>query len=127
MVGLMLPPVFQTLKASSDVRSFVGPGTPRIYRHGEAPQDIRNAGPYVSWFLVVGAPDLNLSDTPPSDRHTVQIDCWHPEDKGVELMARAVRDAVEQVAHVTAINSDQRDPETQLFRISLQADFIEIR
>lgn len=125
----MLPPVFQTLKASSDVRAFVGPsGTPRIYRHGEAPQDIGKSGPYISWFLVVGAPDLNLSDTPPSDRNTVQVDCWHPEDKGIELMARAARDAIEQAGHcVTQITSDQRDPETQLFRMSLQADFLQIR
>jgi hypothetical protein len=123
----MLPPVFQTLKASSEVRAFVGPGSPRIYRHGEAPQDMRTLGPYITWFLVAGVPDNNLSDTPPSDRLTTQIDCWHAEDKGIELMARAVRDAVEPVAHVTAINSDTRDPETQLFRISLQVDFIQIR
>ncbi len=78
----------------------------------------------MTWFLVVGVPDNNLSDTPPSDRATVQIDCWHTTDRGIEDMAIAVRDAIEPFCHVTAINVDTRERETKLFRMSFQADWI---
>ena len=90
---MILPPVFQTLKASAEVKAIVGTNPPRIYRHGSAPQYTDR--PYISWFLVSGIPENNLSDPPPADRSTVQIDAWHPEDAGVELLAHAIREAVE--------------------------------
>lgn len=117
----MLPPVFQLLKASADVKAIVGTNPPRVYRHGAAPQDVSR--PYVTWFLVAGIPENNLSDPPPVDRDTVQIDCWHKDDAGVVLLARAVRDAIEPVAYMTAVVIDTKDQETQMYRMALQFDF----
>lgn len=116
----MLPAVFQALKASSAVKAIVGTNPPRVYRHGQAPQDTDK--PYVTWFLVAGVPENNLSDPPPVDRASVQVDCWHQTDSGVEALATAVRDALELVGVVTNYIVDQREPETKLFRMSLQAD-----
>lgn len=117
----MLPPVFTTLKASQMVKDIVGTNPPRVYRHGSAPQD--TSRPYITWFVVSGVPENNLSDPPPTDRVTVEIDCWHQTDAGIELLAGAVRDAVEPIAHMTAVVVDMREPETQLFRIGMQFDW----
>lgn len=120
----MLPPVFVTLKASSAVRAIVGTSPARIYRHGNAPQDV--AKPYITW-TAFGAPENQLSGTPTTDKYTVQVDCWHQTDKGVEDMADAVRDAIEPVAHMTAIRDEPREPETKLYRVSLDFDWFNDR
>lgn len=117
----MFPPVFQTLKASTDVKNIVGTNPPRIYRHGNAPQD--TAKPYCTWFVVTGTPENHLSGLPPVDRVEVQIDAWHQTDAGVELLAKAVRDAVEPYAHMVGIVSDLREIETKLFRVSMTVDW----
>lgn len=117
----MLPPVFTTLKASSAVKAIVGTNPPRIYRHGSAPQD--TSKPYIVWFLVTGTPENHLSGTPPVDRMTVQVDCYHQTDAGIELMAEAVRDAIEPYAHMTAIPVNEREPETLLYRMAMEFDW----
>lgn len=120
----MLPAIFQTLKASTDVKAIVGTNPPRVYRFQDAPQREPDARPqaYVTWFLVTGTPENNLSDPPPVDRDTVQIDCWHPTDSGCETLARAVRSAMELICHTTGIVINLRDPDTKLYRIGMEFD-----
>jgi hypothetical protein len=113
----MLPNIFIVLTSWPAVFSIVAK---RVFRHGDAPQDTTK--PYVTWFLVTGSPENNLSDPPPTDRMTVQVDCWHQTDPGVESLAEAVRDALETAGHVTGIIVNERDAETRLFRIAFQAD-----
>lgn len=118
----MLPPVFQTLKASAAVKNIVGQNPPRIYRHGAAPQGVDK--PYITWSVVGAAPANNLTSTPPIDAYTVQVDCWHQTDAGIETLAEAVRDAIEPVAHMTGIPVNQRElSDTKLYRIALQFDW----
>jgi hypothetical protein len=122
----MLPPVFQTLKASAAVKAIVGTNPPRIYRHGSAPQrpdGLPLEQPYITWFLVVGVPENTLSELPATDRATVQVDCWHQTDAGIEALALAARDAIEPYAVMTGIPVDGREPETRLYRMSLQFDW----
>lgn len=116
----MLPPVFATLKASATVKNMVGTNPPRIYRHGEAPQNVTD--PYITWFATP-TPENTLSETPKVDRVGVQVDCWHRTDAGVEQLAVAARDAIEPHAHMTATVIDHREPETRLYRISMQFDW----
>ncbi len=119
----MLPPVFQLLKASSNVRAIVGTNPPRIWRHGAVPESvptpIRDA--YVVW-LVILTPENQISGTPTADRATVQLDCFHPTDAGVVDLATAVRDALEPHGHMTSTPFDGKEPESKLFRMSLQFD-----
>ena len=117
----MFPPVFQVLKADAAVTEIVGSAPPRIYRHGSAPQDTTR--PYITWFVVSGIPENNLSDPPPVDRDTVQVDAWHQTDAGVVTLAKAIRAAIEPVACMTGMNVDLREPETKLFRVALTFDF----
>lgn len=121
----MFPPVFQWLKASDDVKNIVGTNPPRIYRHGAAPQASDGKPmpqPYITWFVVTDAPENNLSDPVPVDRYGVQVDCWHQTDAGIELLAGAVRDAMEPYCVMTGTIANLREPETRLFRIGFTFD-----
>lgn len=117
----MLPKVFPVLKTPA-VLAIVG-GTPvRIFRHGDAPQD--SAKPYVTWFEVIGQPYDQISGLPCGDFDSVQIDCWSMDDTQVETLAAAVRDAIDAAGFSNRLVINHRDPDTKLYRIGLQADFI---
>ena len=116
----MIPPLYAALAAAPAVTAIVG-SPPRAYRHGSAPQDTTR--PYITWFLLAGVPENELSDVPGIDRCTLQVDCWHQTDAGIEALAVAVRDAVEPLAHCTAVPINTREAETKLYRIALQFDW----
>jgi hypothetical protein len=117
----MMPPIFATLRASGAVVAIVGSNPARIYRHGVVQQG--TPAPYIAWSVIGSAPENNLSDPPPADRIAVQVDCYHTTDQGVVDLATAVRDAIEQYAHMTGTVVDERERETNLYRMSLQFDY----
>jgi len=114
----MLPPIYSILSSDSSVSTLVGD---RIYPHGDAPEGVFK--PYVTWFLVSGLPENELDDTPSVDRCSAQIDCWSDTSSGVVDLAMAVRDAIEQHAHVISVPINGREPETMLYRIAIQIDY----
>ena len=118
----MLPPVYALLTADAPTTALVGT---RIYRHGTAPQNV--VAPYVTWFLVSGTPENELTALPRVDRLEVQVDCWSNNtgtgDAQVEALATAVRDALEPVAHMTGIIANEQDFETRRYRLGLQFTF----
>lgn len=117
----MLPPVYNTLRASSAVVVALGN---RIYRHGRAPQG--ETEPYCTWFLVNGTPENHLSGLPPIDRMTIQVDLWsraRDGDKLIERIAIDVRNAIEPFAHMTGQPIDERESATNLWRLALQFDW----
>lgn len=122
----MLPRVSALLLNDPTVASIV---SKRIYRFGEAPQRVQ--APYVTWFLVSGIPENNLSDLPPIDRYEVQIDCWSDNtgagDPDVEVLAMAVRDALEPLHDMSAISATDRDEQTKRYRVSMQFTWWEHR
>jgi hypothetical protein len=116
----MLPPIYSILTDSAAVTTIIGANPTRAYRHRSAVQDTTR--PYVTWALAGGIPENELSAAPVVDRMSVDIDCWHLSDEGVEQLAAAVRDAVEASGHVTGISPNLREAETKLYRITIQAD-----
>ena len=118
----MLPPVYALLTADATVTTLVGT---RIYRHGTAPQNVQ--APYVTWFLVSGVPENELSSLPRVDRMEVQIDCWSNNtgtgDAQVEALATAVRDALEPTVHMTGVIANEQDFETRRYRLGMQFTF----
>lgn len=121
----MFPPVFQWLKASTDVKNIVGTNPPRIWRHGSAPQTTDGkpaSSPYITWLIAAAEPANNLSDPVPVDRYSAQVDCWHQTDAGIETLATAVRDALEPHCVMTGVIANLREPETRLYRIGLSFD-----
>ena len=118
----MLQNVYQTLRDNATVVSTVGT---RIYRHGSAPQDVQK--PYITWFVVSGQPEDILNAAPPHDRDVIQIDCWSETDTGVETLAYAVRSALDSKLISNRIVVDNRETDTKLYRMALEADFIASR
>lgn len=116
----MLPNIYQILRTSNAVKAIVGTNPSRIYRHESAPQD--GSKPYITWFIITGSPENTLSELPNIDQISVQLDCWHQTDSGVESLAVAVRDAMETTSHMTNIVINEREPETKLYRIGMQFD-----
>ena len=118
----MLPNIYAILRANSTVLSTV---STRIYRHGAAPQDVLK--PYITWFVISGIPEIQISGTPCSDVDTIQIDVWHETDAGVETLAYAVRTAIDSAGYANRMIQDLRETDTRLFRISFEADIIQSR
>lgn len=117
----MLPALFPLLANDSDVASLVGASPARVYRHGEAPQNV--VRPYVTWFVASGTPANALDEAPWIDEYSVQVDCWSDSDAEVEQLATFVRDAIEPVAHMISIGPNGRDPDTMRFRIGMTFTF----
>lgn len=120
----MLPLVFSAI-ATSAVKAIVGASPVRIYRHSQAPEDV--ARPYITWFVVTGNPQDNISGSPCADIDTVQIDCWSESDTQVETLAGAVRNALDAAGHLNTLIIDTYEVGTKLYRIGLQASFIKSR
>jgi hypothetical protein len=118
----MLPPIYAILTASSSVTDLVDT---RIYRHGSAPQNV--VKPYITWFVVNGQPENQISGTPCTDRDTVQIDIWSETDAGVSAIALAVRDALDVAGHANSLSINLRELDTRLYRIAFQAEIIQSR
>lgn len=115
----MFPAVYETLRSNAAVVSLVDD---RIGRHGEVAQtEVR---PYIVWQIVVGQPFDSLSSAPCGDFTTVQIDCYHQTDAGIQQLAEAVRAALDADLIVNRVRVNIRDPDTRLYRVGLEADFI---
>lgn len=123
----MFADVYQTLSTPA-VLALVG-ANPRIFGSDNAPQNTPT--PYITWFVVVGDPHVQLSGAPPSDADTIQIDCYAGPDGAaeaqVEQLAQAARAALDDAGIVNRIIINTREPDTGLYRIALQADFIHNR
>jgi len=115
----MFPQVFQTLTANATVVAMVAN---RIGRHGVVQQT--ETKPYITWQIVLGQPYDNLSSTPCGDFTTVQIDCYHQTDAGVQQLGVAVRAALDAAGIHNRVTVNNRDPDTKLYRVGLDADFI---
>ncbi|MCF3519770.1 MULTISPECIES: tail completion protein gp17 [Stenotrophomonas] len=117
----MFPKVYRTIRTAA-VSAIVDD---RIGRHGEVAQT--ETRPYIVWQIVTGSAFDNLSASPGGDFTTVQIDCYHATDAGVEQLAKAVRAALDGVLIVNRVVVNNRDPDTKLYRVGLEADFIDQR
>lgn len=121
----MFPPLYETVKGVAAVKAIFG-NSPRIYPHGEAPAPDA-AGyvlPYVVFQTVSGVPANYLGQVPDSDDFRTQIDVYASTVAGARNGAKAIRDALEPVAHLVGYNGDSRDPDTQNFRYSFDVDWI---
>ncbi|MYZ41419.1 tail completion protein gp17 [Schauerella aestuarii] len=123
----MLAPVFKTLNVPA-VAALVG--TPlRIYDFDSAPQGVQT--PYITWLDVSGQPFDNISEAPQGDFDTIQINCYTGPADDSRAQARALALAVRNALDAALIHNrtiiTTRETDTQLFRVSIEADFIHNR
>lgn len=122
----MFPPIFEAANVPT-VQALLkqGAGPLRFYLFGMAPQGVQY--PYAVWRQVGGAPENYLGNLPDVDSFTVQIDVYASEQQGAAVcrqVAAALRDAIESHAHITGWFGDGRDPDTQSYTFTFQADWL---
>lgn len=120
----MKPPIFATCAAYAPLVAEItdGDGLLKLYPFGEAPQGVTL--PYVVYQTVGGSPFNTLTCPPDKDQTFIQVDVYANTVGKAQEVARLVRDAVEGVAHVTALNGDFIDPETNNRRYSFDVAWI---
>lgn len=114
----MIPPVYQTLAASSAVTTIVGQ---RIHGSGYSTQD--TSQPYIVWQVISTAPENTLSCTPDSDDIRVQVDCYARSESQARALATAVRDALEEPSYMLMAWNDY-EKDTSLYRWSMDFGWI---
>lgn len=118
----MIPNIYQILRTNPNLVTLVGT---KIYRHGSAPQNV--VAPYLTWFLISGIPENQLSGAPCTDRDSVQIDVWSETDSQVVQIAAEVRAALDAQGHANTAVINTRETDTRLYRIGFQTDIIQSR
>ncbi|AVF41562.1 hypothetical protein AL486_19095 [Pandoraea apista] len=116
----MYPKVFKVLSASAAVTALIGTAPVRAYPHGSAPQGVTS--PYLTFSFPSGAPE-NALEGACADKFRTQIDCWSTGDAEVEALADAVRSALEPSALCVGYVADERDSQTEKYRISMVFDW----
>ncbi len=119
----MYAPIFTTLKAAAAVTALLQePGKAlRVYPAGEAEQGV--VKPYLTYQQVSGTPENYLGQVPDVDSFGDQIDIYGDTLDSVIDVGKAVRDAVEKVAYITAWFGTNKETDTNLYRLSFQVDW----
>jgi len=122
----MYPPIFPAVNVPA-VQALLraGNGPLRFYAWGLAPQDVQM--PYAVWRQVFGVPENYLGQRPDIDSFTTQIDVYASPTQGASVartVADAISHAIEGAAYVTSWIGDSRDPETQNYVVTFQADWL---
>lgn len=117
----MTPPIFKVATAASAVTALLGDGPLRLYPFGEAPEGV--VYPYATWQGVGGLPENYLDDLPDMDRIALQVDVWATTGSSATAVAKALRDAIEPHAYITAWRGTGRDPDTGSYRHSFDVDW----
>lgn len=118
---MIFPTVFALVKASSTVTDIIGSSPCRCYE-GTAPQDA--ARPYVVVSNAGGAPENYVGELPGIDSYRMQLDVYATDAGAARALATAVRDAIEQSAHMIGSPLGPIfEPDTKLFRVMLEFDF----
>lgn len=121
----MLPPIFQTCAASNAVKALIGSSPVRLWPFGVAPES--PALPYAVWQVVGGAPENYMDQEPDADRFMLQVDVYAATASSARNVAVALRDVIEQYAHIIAWRGESRDPETKHYRFTFDVDWHVLR
>lgn len=116
----MFPPVFANLKDDSAVKAIFG-DDPRVFPHGIADQ--KTPTPYAVWQVVTGSPENYLGNLPDMDKFITQIDVYAQSAASASAGAKAIRDALEPVAHVDGWGGQFKEQPTGLNRFSFYVAF----
>lgn len=124
----MYPPLFNTLKNVAAVKAVLGTSI-RVYPHGRNPpkDSPLYAVPYAVFQIITGTPENYIDCLPDADDFVVQVDCYGATVDSATDAARVIRDAVEPVAYVSRWGGQFQDPDTSLFRYSMDLDWITLR
>lgn len=115
------PPIFRLCAASAAVKAQLGTGPVRVFPFGEAPEDVQK--PYAVWQLAGGDPQNYLAGRPDTERHALQIDVYADSAAQARAALAAIEQAIELDCYVTRYGGEDRDPETQNYRSSMDVEW----
>ena len=117
-----IPPVFARVNGNPAAKAaLLKPDGIVSLFYGVAPQSA--VTPYAVWQVLSGVPDIVYSGSEPSTRIAVQIDVYDVAISGSIAVADAVHDALAESVHRTRFDV-QREPDTDLMRVSMDYDFL---
>lgn len=117
----MKAPIYEVCAADPAVIALLGPDIIRLYSFGEAPEKVTK--PYAVWQLINGSPENYLAGRPDADGLTLQVDVYGKTADSARQVRDTIRDAIELHAYVTRWGAESRDPTTNSFRTTFDADW----
>lgn len=120
----MHPPIYEVAKDNAGVRAIFG-SAPRLYLFGEAPE--RVARPYAVWQQAFGSPENYLGQAPDMDSFGTLVDVYADTAAAARAGGKALVEALQGRAYVTAWNGESRDPLTRDYRFGFTVEFMEPR
>ena len=87
--------------------------------------DINVKTPYATWQIIHAAGDENFSGVSEMDEVVLQIDIYGKNKAENRQIAKLIRKAIEQDCQVENFTGNIREPDTDLFRISLDTRWFE--
>lgn len=121
----MYPPIFTIVAADATVTSIFGSSPVRVYPFGGAPEE--STLPYAVWQIIGGVPENYVTNTPDLDTFLVQMDVYAETATAARSGAEALRDALEDSAHIVSWNGESTDSQTQHYRYSFDINFLTAR
>ena len=118
----MYPPIFEKCAADATVKSHIGTSPVRLWPFGEAPQNATL--PYAVWQTVGGGPENYFNQTPDADTFNLQVDIYAKTANSARAVAQALRNVIEQYAHITAWRGEMRDPGTSEYRYIFEVAWV---
>lgn len=121
------PPIFELANADSTVRGLLKTttGPLRFWLFGRAPQPggPGYALPYAVWQTAYGSPENFLGGRPDTDNFGVQVDAYAATPEAARAVLEALSYSMELAAHVVSWRGEQQEPDTNLFRSSMDVEF----
>lgn len=115
----MFSNLYALVKDVAGVQAVLG-NPVRLYRFGQAPQDV--AKPYAVQQTIAGQPENYLGERPDQDTLLVQVDVYAADMAGARAIVTALAAAIEPHTHITSWNGEFFEPDTKLQRISFTVD-----
>ena len=116
----MYPPIFELCEVDADVITNLGDPV-RLFIFGDAKGTTLK--PYAVWQTIGGAPENILNGTPDIDEFTIQVDVYSDSKESTRNVAKALRNVIEQHAHIVFWGGEGRDPVTRNHRYTFRADW----
>lgn len=121
----MNPDLFPILKANASVTALLGSEPLRVFPHGRAPTN--TVKPYAVYAVYNANPENYLGQRPDIDNKGTQIEIFADTSQSLESCFLAIRDALEDFAHMTNYNTPDLDANTNLYGVRMEFDFWEAR
>lgn len=83
------------------------------------------SAPYVCWQIINANPEQYLSDRSDMDDVYVQIDIYASKKATARQIGKLMRNAIEEDCYLERYTGTEKDPPTNLYRISLDTRWFE--